>query len=484
MVTASTLPVLLLIAILWRITKGEMLSIVLFTSAFSAASALNLGPLGVEPWLLAFMICMFFKLALGTPTLKFPPGLNKTAFVLLILFVLYAIGSAITAPYLFQGVTVVRSGIIAPLTWSTSNLAQSFYLVVAALLYVLTLSKPLEELESAVQWYIRACVAASLIAMYQLANAVLHIPYPTQVLYSNRTYVIYNAYKIGGMWRLNGPFCEASEMASFLIVGIALLGWELLTTPLRLKRVAYFILMITSLLMTLSSLGYASLIIMTLVAMFFYGYSVLRRGISPTKFILALSLVGSVTIFCTLSTKGVETVNKVIASTLIDKSNSDSYRERTATHVFALQTLEQTDYVGAGWGSLRASGLAYILLGTVGLPGSLLLLSFYLSLFRPLLRRRSSILGDQHFEFGSINGRELFSKSLFSATMLLCAMLIAGSEPVTPILWVLFGIATVAQSQHATVAVYGEEVFAGGGSNPLSRVTALGLSTRPYTRKT
>lgn len=39
----------------------------------------------------------------------------------------------------------------------------------------------------------------------------------------------------------------------------------------------------------------------------------------------------------------------------------------------------------------------------------------------------------------------MFAQALFAATMLLCSMLIAGSEPVAPVLWVLFGIATVAR---------------------------------------
>lgn len=450
MVTASTLPVLVLIALLWRLTRGQVLPIVLFMSAFSASSAFNLGVLGVEPWLLAFLLCVAVKLAIGTPTPKLTPGLNTAALVLLVLFVLYAVGSAAISPFLFKGVSVVRSNMIAPLGWSVSNLAQSFYLVVAVALYGITVCRPLRELEDAVQWYIRACVAASCIAMYQLANAVLHIPYPTAVLYSNPSYVIYNAYKINGMWRLNGPFCEASEMASFLLAGIALLGWELMTGPLRPRRVACFILMVVSLLMTLSSLGYACLIFMGLVSAAFYGWSVFRRGISPLRFILALVLVGAVAAFFTVSKDGPQTVNKVFTSTLLEKSNTDSYKERTETHSLALQTLADTYYVGAGWGSLRASGLAYILLGTLGLPGSALFLAFYLSLFRPFFQRtlpQSFRTFSASAMAETVANRDLFARSMFAVTMLLCAMLLAGSEPVSPILWVLFGIATVARRE-------------------------------------
>lgn len=454
MPTASTLPILLLVLILWRITRGEILSIVLFVSAFSAASALNLGKFGVEPWLLTLILCCIAKLVQGTPKPKLPPGMNTTALTLLILFVGYAVCSAVVSPFLFRGVTVVRSDTISHLSWGTSNLAQSFYSIAACLLYGITICRPLQELRHAVDWYIRACVAASCIAVYQLANAVLHIPYPSVVFYSNPSYVIYNAYQINGLWRLNGPFNEASEMAAFLVVGIALLGWELVTKPLRMVRVGCFGLMVAALMMTLSSLGYASLILMCPVGIAFCGKTVLKNGISRVRLIVALVLIGGAAGFFTLSKSGVQTVSKVLTSTLLDKTTSDSYKERTETHTYALQALADTAYVGAGWGSLRASGLGYILLGTVGIPGTVLFFGFYLSLFKPFFYRRTQGVRNGMKRWG--DGEEMFAQSLFAATMLLCSMLIAGSEPVAPALWVLFGIATVAKPRLPELALAGE----------------------------
>lgn len=234
-------------------------------------------------------------------------------------------------------------------------------------------------------------------------------------------------------------------MAGFLLVGIALLGWEILARPPQLRRVAYFGLMVFALLMTLSSLGYACLIIMSVVSVIFYGYSVMKRGISPTRFIVGLLLLGSVAGFFTLSKAGLQTVNKVITSTLLEKSNTDSYRDRTQTHDYAIKSMEDTAYIGAGWGSLRASGLAYILLGTLGIPGTGLFLAFYMSLFLPFLHRRSAFRSVAAMRGATTYGDDLYERSLFAATMLMCSMLIAGSEPVSPILWVLFGIATVAR---------------------------------------
>jgi predicted Co/Zn/Cd cation transporter (cation efflux family) len=91
--------------------------------------------------------------------------------------------------------------------------------------FLLAVSSKRKDLEDALDWYMRGCVTAAIVAVYQLANAITHIPYPDAVLYSNPSYVIYRAYKINGLWRLNGPFTEASDMAGAMVVGLALVGW-------------------------------------------------------------------------------------------------------------------------------------------------------------------------------------------------------------------------------------------------------------------
>ena len=61
MPTATTVPLLFLVLVLWRVTKGELLSIVLFLSIFQAASGLNLGTMGLAPWILMLVFGLLFK---------------------------------------------------------------------------------------------------------------------------------------------------------------------------------------------------------------------------------------------------------------------------------------------------------------------------------------------------------------------------------------------------------------------------------------
>ena len=393
MPTMTTVPLILLFALLWRLTGGQLLSMVAFVSVFSAASALNFGSMGVSPWLFVLGAGLVVKFIQGHGTYRLTPGLNRTALCLVMIFLAYAGWTGITYPVLFAGTPVVRTVAEEPLAWGMSNFAQLCYLLAAAVLYLLALGSTRAELRQVLQWYIRGCVVASLFAMYQLANATLHVPYPSEVLYSNKAHVIYNAYMINGIWRLNSTFSEASEMAGVLIVGVALLGWQVVTLPFRLSRALSLLLMLISLLMTVSSVGYICLGFLALFGSVLGIRYVVRQGsLSIQRVVFALLLLlGAVTVF-TVQPAARDTVAKVIQSTLLEKQNTESYRNRTLTHSAALATLEKTDYMGAGWGSARASGLIYVLLATVGIPGVLLFLAFLGSLTIPLFNAKRRAL--------------------------------------------------------------------------------------------
>jgi len=428
MPTAFTLPLVVLLIVLWRLTRGELLSIILFVSIFGAASAINIAGSGVAPWTFTLAVGIVLKLLGGFPRPRFIAGCNVTAVRLLLIFVCYAIWTGMVHPLLFHGIMVFSPhGGAQQLSWGTANLFQIFYLLAVVTVYLLALFSSRESLQSAMTWYIRGCLVISFFAIYQLANAVLHVPYPSSVLYSNPVYVIYPAYKINGLWRLNSTLTEASSMAFYLSVGIALQGWQVLTEPFRWRSFLSLALMFVLLLLTQSSTGYLSLIFILVVAGILYGsYLLRRRGIPKSIFLgLVLFAIAGIVVFATTSASTL--VEKEVKSVLLDKQNSSSYRERTASNVAAMQAAQETYFLGAGWGSLRCSGLFYMLIGNVGVPGLLLFISFLASLFLPLVSRHQ----------GPTRGK-LYGSSLFATAVSLCCMAIAGAEPILPILWVLF----------------------------------------------
>ena len=440
--TASTIPVLILIALLWWRAKGELLPIVLFCSIFDAASAVNVGGSPVSPWVFALAICLPIKIFTGRLRWKAIPGLNRPAFYALLFFMIYAVFSSVAFPFLFHGIYVsnARNGLNTHLTWTFSNFAQPCYLIAAFTVFLISIHSTREQLRSAIDWYIRASVTLALFSMYQLLNAIAHIPYPSAVLYSNTTHKIYSAYKIGGLWRLNSTLPEASGVAFFLGIGIALLGWHLATHRIRLKSAAGFLLMLTAMVLTVSTLGYACLGTVIAGGILMYArYSFGRQGVAPVKMILLLTLAAVLVPALLLTDLG-PGINKVFQSVFIAKVDSDSYRERSLWNTLALQTSHDSYYFGAGWGSVRASSFACSLMGNVGIPGTLLFVAFLLQLGRPLLRPR------QYVRF------EMFERSLLAIVVMLVGLVVAGSDPITPMSWVLFAVAAASKPRRVRSA--------------------------------
>lgn len=432
--TASTLPLLVLIAFLWWRTKGELLPIVLFTSIFDAASAFNVAGSPISPWILALLICLPIKILTRTLTWRPVPDLNKAAFNALLVFVGYAVLSSVVFPFVFHGINVSNSHMgRTHLAWSFSNFAQPCYLLASLTVYLLAVHSSREQLRNALTWYVRGCVCISVFSMYQMANAIIHVPYPSAILYTNTTHVIYDAYKIGGVWRLNSTLPEASEAAFYLGIGLALLGWHLATHRIRLGSAACFLLMLVSLVLTVSTVGYACLATLAVGGLFLYlRFTFHKRGVAPVKMLIFLALLLAVVPLLLLTDAG-HTVTKVFNTVFIDKVDSDSYRERTLWNTLAMQTSQDSYYFGAGWGSVRASSFLCSLMGNVGIPGVLLFVFFIMQLVRPL------------FSPGRYIRFEMFERSLFAIAIMLVALVIATPDPIMPIIWLLFASATASK---------------------------------------
>jgi O-antigen ligase len=252
---------------------------------------------------------------------------------------------------------------------------------------------------------------------------------------SSPGHAIYPAYKIGGMWRLNSTFTEASDMVAYLTPGLGCLLWELMTRPLRLWRVLSAGLILLAVFMSLSTTGYLCLGLMFAVAgVVFVSRTVAARRVKTTTVLVALAAILGGSVLFIVSGAARDKVVSVVSMVVLDKQQSDSYRMRTESHVAALRTLEETHYLGAGWGSTRASGTVFTLLASVGVLGLILFSAASVALFVPLFKRPR---GD-----GGKDG--LLERSLFSTMLLLTSLVIAGTEPDYPMLWVLFGVAIVA----------------------------------------
>lgn len=430
MPTASTLPLIVLLIVLWRATDRNILAIVLFMSIFDAASALNFGSVGLVPWVASLLLCLLVKIVVGHRPPDSLRQANQAAVVMLIAFIGYAAFSSVINPNLFAGLMVLKSATVEPLGWGATNVAQLCYLLAVAVIFMLAATRTRAEMEAAIQWYVRGCLVSAFFAIYQLANATMHVPYPEAVLYSNPSHIIFPAYQMNGMWRLSSTFPEASEMAGFMALAVGFVGWELFTRKITLWSLSKFLLLLACALMTFSTTGYLTLAFITVAGLLLYAKQVLTAGAIAQRTLIVGIVVGSLMLVAAASPT-VRTVSMdAVRSTVLDKKDSDSYKARTETHGAALETARSTYLLGAGWGSVRPSGLFYVLFANLGIIGVITFAGLIVSLFWPLMNARRRHSHD-----------DLFERSLFGISIMLLAMLIAGGEPVAPVLWGLFGIA-------------------------------------------
>jgi O-antigen ligase len=185
------------------------------------------------------------------------------------------------------------------------------------------------------------------------------------------------------------------------------------------------------LLLTQSSTGYLCLLFLTLVggslcALHFLRRGGLSRGIGVVIVIAAIGITVVVNMGTTSSL-----VNKEIRSVLIEKANSPSYRDRNRLNMVAMGTARQTYFLGAGWGSVRCSGLQYLLVSTVGIPGIILFSCVLVAICVPLRETRSAAAT-----------KELYARVLFATIVTLFGMAVSGADTVSPILWILLGAAS------------------------------------------
>jgi hypothetical protein len=123
-----------------------------------------------------------------------------------------------------------------------------------------------------------------------------------------------------------------------------------------------------------------------------------------------------------------ESIANLIQTVLVDKSQSYSYRARNAMNEDALQTAADTFWIGAGWGTCRASSFIYTTLANVGIPGTLLLCIFCFEVLKPMLHLSRIKM--------AVHGTALFGLS----TALL-SLAVAIPDIVQPIIWLLFALA-------------------------------------------
>ncbi len=309
--------------------------------------------------------------------------------------------TAILLPRLFAGTVQVwpEKSVVSftgtePLQPTFSNITQSLYLTIDCLILVssaLLTTRPGIRFGTLLNTYLLGGWIVVGISFWQFASRVGGVPYPESFLYSNPGWTIWTGQQFGSVPRINGPFVEPASLASYLAGVIFTCVWIILRGhPSRSARYLLPFALLTMLLST-STTGFIALGI-GLALLFVHALTGAPRSMTSRMIRFSLPALVALAMLAfsvaVLAPSVVSSAGEVLDATL-SKGDSSSYDERTTTDSDSLNLLLQTDGLGVGWGSNRASSLLPGLLSNLGVAGAVLVLCFACALVRDVrLARR------------------------------------------------------------------------------------------------
>lgn len=391
-------PIALIVLLAGWLARGEgMLKVLMLGCLFGAAAAVALPALGGAPITPAVMLLPFLVWRAlqeqGVQGMARQLAFPGVGFWLLLL-VLWGVASAWFLPRLFAGETLVRAAdrasmqgvkllVLQPLA---TNFTQSAYLLggLAAFVSVRCLLQAPGRMAAFRD-------AVLLVAMVNIGAALLnlleiYLGLPSLLgLVRNAGYAVMVGGSVGGLQRISGTFAESSAFSTFtlpLFAFVASLWHDGVARP-RSGRVALALLCL--LLLSTSSTAYAGL---AAYAALLGGAAVVRTMTGPNPVRIgpvAAALWAAAVAACVIVLLRPGTFDAVVQFfevALVRKLESSSGLERSSWNLQAWTNFIDSNGVGIGLGSARASSFALVLLSNLGVAGAVLFAAFVVQLFR------------------------------------------------------------------------------------------------------
>lgn len=310
--------------------------------------------------------------------------------VYLWLFAIYAIFSSLILVRFFAGqflvfplsvtfkgtlISAFYPSTMIPLQPSNSNISQSFYILLTAMFFMVAVlvvrRRGLAFGEKGLAWAAGLNVALGVMDLLQLDSLLAFV--------RTADYNLNNNHMIAGVPRIIGGYSEAAGFGAASAAFFAyfamtfLIGYRTRDAFLALANLICAILAFSSTAM-LSMAAAAFLILLHAPAFLKSGMS--RQFAQSLVIVVALSVIGLCSLLLFPPAEGF--ITKILDSLLFSKGTSLSGLERAAWAAGGINAFFETWGLGAGAGSLRANGLFAVLLGNVGLPGTLAFALFLL----------------------------------------------------------------------------------------------------------
>jgi len=342
---------------------------------------------GINVYYLINSSLLFYGLSLyARKKISLSPFSSKILFSLF-LFVIWAVVSSLSLPFLFEGVSVfeprvgldyqARNG-LGELVWSYSNLGQAIYLclnfnMVLASLYIFKSKEVFYPYLFRV--FLHLSIVILFLTFWQFLSKITGIYFPQEIFFSlldrgesNQTLL--------GLFRITATMNEPSALGAVLC---SLLAFNLVgVAKTRLVRFKVLSIMLAvAVFLTISSTGLIVLCLMSIFIMTKKGYQILS-----TKKIHLNSVLFFVFMMIFLATSYFlfrDIINIILGGSLLDKASSVSFNTRTEADLHGLRLFFETYGVGVGLGSNRPSSFIVAILSNLGFLG--LFLCFFIMFF-------------------------------------------------------------------------------------------------------
>lgn len=398
-IVAST-PIVFLITALFFL-RGPYAGLVMLMALlpFGMTAAFNLPALGgmsitsTDMFLLTMLVLILLRRNLIQDLAAiFAP--RSMALALLVLLS-YATLASLFLPRVFAGETIVfnlsrisnEDGFVAiPLHASTANLSQLFRLslgMCAFLIAAVVVRRfPNPDLVlRAVKWATGVHVALGILDIASAEAGLAWLLSPIRTA----NYALTLGQEVAGVRRMIGGYPEAS---TYGYIALGLFGFWVShfvsarnqndrSSDIWLVLAAFALVRCTSSSAYVGAVGFLS--VFAVIQLRSAGVGINRAALST---LLAFVAVIPVLIAASyLSYQTVPGIQVFVDRSLLDKLASASGVERMTLNLQALRNFFDTYMLGAGLGSVRASNWAVAALGSLGLPGTVIILVFYYRLF-------------------------------------------------------------------------------------------------------
>ncbi|MCV9967743.1 hypothetical protein OIU34_38655 [Pararhizobium sp. BT-229] len=360
------------------------------------------------------------------------------------LFTLYSVLTALFLPRIFAGATIVYSLarnnemhriLSTPLSPSTSNLTQAIYMLGSFCCFAIVAGFGRLGGMAIVA---RALIATSAVCIFfAVADVATYSTNSSDLLsiIRNANYRMLNDGDIEGFKRIVGSFPEAGAFgytALALFTFVLMLGLE--GFPARFLGAIASALAVALVLCT-STTAYAASAITTLIVLIFCIARILRNNATSRHLVyVAVCLFALPLLVMTVMLIPAmwESISNLVHATVTTKLESQSGEERMRWNAQALNSLLETNGMGAGVGSIRASSFVVALLANVGILGTIIFFLFLLSLVRSVLRRNAGSGVEQTVGFAAM---------LASIAQVTAASISAGAIDLGPLFAITAGLA-------------------------------------------